>query len=398
MADDVSFAAALATGQDARAVADSLSAEALISGLGAPDLALVFASAHFAGQTDELAKSLIDRTGARNLIGCLAESIAAGDEELEDQPACALWLAWLPNSRLISVHLESIHTAEGVSFAGWPEELTDADSSNSVLILLADPNSFPADAFLARWNEDRPGMLVVGGMSSGAAPPNSRRLLFGGSGLTSGAVGVLIRGGVNIASVVSQGCRPVGKTMIVTRAERNVVLELAGKPALERLQELWDEADEENRELLQHGLHIGLAMNEYRDRFERGDFLVRNCLGADRKSGALVVGDFVRVGQTVQFHVRDAGTAGEDLRQLLRESVKADSPPAGALLFTCNGRGTRLFGAPHHDAQAVQKLAGPLPLAGFFAQGEIGPIAGRNFLHGFTACVVLFSAPKSPTA
>jgi small ligand-binding sensory domain FIST len=204
-------------------------------------------------------------------------------------------------------------------------------------------------------------------------------------------VGVLLQGAVGLRSIVSQGCRPVGRPFVITRAAENVIQELGGRPALERLQQLWQELTPEERELFQQAPHLGLVMNEYQGEFRRGDFLVRNVLGFDRSSGALVITDRVRVGQTVQFHVRDAGAADEDLRALLRLDAGAhERRPAGALVFSCNGRGTRLFPEPDHDARAVRAEAGAVPLAGFFAQGELGPVGGQNFLHGFTASVALF--------
>jgi small ligand-binding sensory domain FIST len=203
-----------------------------------------------------------------------------------------------------------------------------------------------------------------------------------------GAVGVFVDGGIEVRTIVSQGCRPIGRPYVVTRAEGNLIAELGGKPAIERLQELASAASEEERELLRSGLHVGLVVDEHKAEFERGDFLVRNLLGADESSGALAVGEHVSVGQTVQFHVRDAGAADEDLRELLTGvDVDADA----ALLFTCNGRGRHLFTVPDHDAGMVEKLLGPIPLAGAFCAGEIGPVGGRNFLHGFTASLALFA-------
>src|SRR5262249_24806351 len=176
-----------------------------------------------------------------------------------------------------------------------------------------------------------------------------------------------------------------------TRAEDNVILELGGKPPLEQLQQLWASLSPTEQALFQQGLHVGRVINEYRGEIQRGDFLVRNVIGLDRSSGALAITERVRVGQTIQFHVRDAETADEDLRALLRLDVHAhEKKPAGALLFSCNGRGTRLFEQPDHDARTVRAEAGEVPLAGFFAQGELGPVGGQNFIHGYTASLALF--------
>jgi small ligand-binding sensory domain FIST len=202
---------------------------------------------------------------------------------------------------------------------------------------------------------------------------------------TSGAVGAFLGPTARLATVVSQGCRPIGEPLVVTRAERNMIYELAGRPALERLTELFEASDPDDKRLLAGGLHVGRVIDEHKLDFQRGDFLVRNVLGGDKASGAIAVGDVVEVGSTVQFHVRDADTADEDLRSLL-----AGECAEGALLFTCNGRGTRLFGVADHDAEVVSEALDGAPVAGFFAAGELGPVGGRNFLHGFTASIALF--------
>jgi small ligand-binding sensory domain FIST len=231
----------------------------------------------------------------------------------------------------------------------------------------------------------------MGGMASGAQMPGENRLICGQAVVEHGAVGVLIQGPIKVRSVVSQGCRPIGRHLVITRGQENIIAELGGRPPLAHLQELWAELSPADQKLFQRGLHIGRVINEYQGEFQRGEFLVRNVLGLDRESGSLAITDRVRVGQTVQFHVRDAATADEDLHTLLKENLQGQpEKPQGALLFTCNGRGTRLFPQPHHDAGVIRQEAGPLPLAGFFAQGELGPVGGQNFIHGFTASVVLF--------
>ena len=203
-----------------------------------------------------------------------------------------------------------------------------------------------------------------------------------------GAVAVLIDGPVAVRSVVSQGCRPIGRPMIVTKADGNLIRELGRRPVLEAVREMFAGLSEDDRDLVRAGLHVGRVINEYQEKFGRGDFLVRNVIGSDEEGG-LAVTDFVRVGQTIQFQVRDADTADEDLRALLEDQQRG-APPAGALLFTCNGRGTRMFPGPNHDAALLREVLGPIPVAGFFAMGEIGPIGGQNFVHGFTASVALF--------
>jgi small ligand-binding sensory domain FIST len=231
---------------------------------------------------------------------------------------------------------------------------------------------------------------VIGGMASGGSEPGHNHLFFGRKALAEGAVAALVSGPVRLRTVVSQGCRPIGRPFVVTRAERNVIYELGGKPALIQLKEIFDSLPTREQLLVQKALHVGRVVSEYQERFEQGDFLVRNVTGLDPAAGALAVGDYIRTGQTIQFHVRDQEAADAELRQLLSAARKASPGPAGALLFTCNGRGTRMFGQPNHDAEALAKSLGPVPAAGFFAQGEIGPIGRQNFMHGFTASVAIF--------
>jgi small ligand-binding sensory domain FIST len=258
------------------------------------------------------------------------------------------------------------------------------------VILLGDPHSSAPRSLLDHFEAECPGVPLQGGMASGGRAPGENRLFCNSHEIRQGAVGLVISGGAPIRSVVSQGCRPIGTTYVITRADENVIHALGGVSPLERLHELFGSLNERDSELVRQGLHLGLAMNEYQDHFERGSFLISNVVGADRATGAIAIGTPVRIGQTVRFHVRDAQTADEDLVGLLDADRAAHPPPRGALLFSCNGRGTRLFSEPHHDAAAIRRIAGPVPLAGFFAQGEFGPVGERNHLHGFTASIMLF--------
>ena len=174
-----------------------------------------------------------------------------------------------------------------------------------------------------------------------------------------------------------------------------MIVELGGRPALEQLRAIYGELAPADRELVRSSLHVGRVASEYQDTFQRGDFLVRNVVGADPDSGVIAVGDLVRTGQTIQFHVRDAQSAHDDLAALLARERDRGLEAAGALVFTCNGRGTRLFPEASHDARCLQDVIGPVPTAGFFAQGEIGPIGPRNCLHGFTASIAILE-PSGP--
>ena len=373
-------AEALSTARDVDEAIEEVVAK-LTAGLAgaAGDLALIFATIHHAETLDRVARAIRDRGLGRVHIGCTCESVVGEGREIEGAAALAAWSAHLPGASI-----------EPMAIEGEDVESASAGDSEAIL-LLGDPFSFPADAWLRGVEARRPGLRVFGGMASGGQRQGEDRLVIDGEVRDSGAVAVALRGGVKIDSVVSQGCRPIGRPMIVTKVEGHIVRELGRRPAFPVLQELFAELPEDDRARVREGLHLGQVINEYQETFGRGDFLVRNVLGADR-AGGIAVGDLVRVGQTVQFHVRDAGTADEDLRQLIDEAGEG-GPAAGTLLFTCNGRGSRLFSRPDHDVAALRDRLGPIPVAGFFARGEIGPVGGRNFVHGFTASVVLFREP-----
>jgi small ligand-binding sensory domain FIST len=340
---------------------------------------LVFVSPPHAGALEDAAAAVRDVLRPRTLLGCAAGTVVGGDREVEDEPAVSLWVG--DTGRVEPFHLTSIGTPDGDALVGWPEVVPEGASA---LLLLADPFSFPAEPFLERLRHDRPGLPVVGGLASAARGPGGNRLVVDDRNVSEGAVGCFLGPDVSVTPVVSQGCRPVGDPFTVTRSERNVVYELAGKPALERLQELAGGMTPEDRELLRHGLHLGRVVDERKVEFDRGDFIVRNVLGGDQRTGAIAVGDLVDIGATTQFLVRDADSADEDLRQLM-----AGRHADGALVFTCNGRGTHLFGVPDHDAGIVSAALPGAAVAGMSCAGELGPVGGRNFLHGFTASVVL---------
>jgi small ligand-binding sensory domain FIST len=386
------FIAALSTAAETSRAIEETCQRASTLGEGQPDLVLTFFSLDHAPHAEQIAATLSQQFQPRCLIGCMGESIVGNDQEIEQQPALSLWLGrWNQPVKVEPFHLTLEQTPDGYSLLGWPDGIGEADPAQSALLLLGDPFTFPTDAFLDQVNNNHVGLRVMGGMASGAREPGQSRLILGDRVLSEGAVGVLLQGPMKIRSIVSQGCRPIGRHLVITKARENIIAGLGGKPPLAHLQQLWPELNKKDQQLLQHGLHVGRVINEYQGEFQRGDFLVRNVLGLDQESGAMAITDFIRVGQTVQFHVRDAETADEDLHALLKMDLAAhEQRPKAALLFTCNGRGTRLFSQPHHDARAIRQDAGELPLAGFFAAGELGPVGGKNFIHGFTASVVLF--------
>jgi small ligand-binding sensory domain FIST len=346
-----------------------------------PDLAVLFSSPDHVDAMTDIVDTVRGLVSPRVLIGATAGAVIAGDREIEEGPALSLWAATLQTVPR-PVRLTVARTPSGIALQGLPVTTLPAGGT---VILLADPYSLPVDAVLDAVDAAETGVRVAGGLASAAAGPGGNRLVLDGTVTSEGAVGVILDTPVTTSTVVSQGCRPIGEPMIVTAASGNVIGELAGRPALERIAELASRAGPEDRALLASGLHIGVAIDEHQTTFGRGDFLIRAVLGADRDTKALVAGAVIPVGTTVQFQVRDAAAADEDLHALLGPQLGD-----GALLFTCNGRGTRLFDEPDHDARAVRDAIGGDAVAGMSCAGELGPVGGRSFVHGFTASVVLF--------
>jgi small ligand-binding sensory domain FIST len=351
---------------------------------GAVDLAFLFLSAEHLDDAEAAVACVLRELQPRHLVGCVAEGVLGGGREVEDGPGAAVWAAALPAGADVTVfHSVAVPSEAGAVVTGVPP-LEDPD----LVVLLVDPYSFPAASFLAKLNEEQPGLPLVGGLAAGAGRPGEGALIVEDRVVTDGAVGVAVTG-APVVTVVSQGCAPIGRDAVITSAEENLVYELAGRPALMRLQSEIAGLTPEQRALASRGVLAGLVIDENRAEYQRGDYLMRALLGGDDETGAIAVGETVRVGQTLRFHVRDAATADDDLRSALQAALPG-SRAAGALLFTCNGRGTNLFPEPDHDAAAVASALGSESLAGFFAAGEIGPVGGRAFVHGYTATLAVF--------
>jgi len=362
-------------------------ARAMLGGRS-PSFAVLFASPHFLASANALLEAVTAEAGPVPLIGCVAEAVTGGGREIESEPAVSLWLA-AGIGPVETFEMEFVRTSSGGAYGGY------RFNGEGVTLLVCDPFTFPADDLLAHLNSHVPGAVVMGGMASGGIQQQQSQLFLDGRILSSGAVGARLAAG-QADLLVSQGCRPIGQPYTVTSADGNLIHELGGRPPLARLRELAAALSPGDREMLAEGLHVGLVMNEYRDELGQGDFLIRGVLGADPESGAIAVGDELEVGQTVQFHVRDADSADEDLRRALERETAAlgSRRPAGALMFTCNGRGTRMFSEPGHDAGLITKVLGDIPTAGLFCAGELGPVGGQNYVHTFTASIAVF--PEEP--
>ncbi len=353
----------------------------------APDLAVLFVTRPHIGALEDVVHAVRQTLRPGALIGATAVSVIGGPREVEEQSALTVWAARTGPVRTVSI--DAVEAIDGWTFTGLhPAVVADART----LVLLADPTTFPVDPFLVEMGSTYPDLRVIGGVASAGFGPGGNRLVVDAHLRDHGAVGVLLTAEQAVTTVVSQGCRPIGDPYTVTKAERNVIYEIGGRPALERLESLLGGLDERELEMAREGLHLGRVIDEHQADFGRGDFLVRNVLGGDRDAGAIAVGDEVHVGDTVQFQVRDAESADEDLRLLL-DGHTAD----GALVFTCNGRGRRLFGRPDHDAEVVVRSIDSASVGGMFCAGEIGPVGHRSFLHGFTASIALFGPQPGPS-
>jgi small ligand-binding sensory domain FIST len=265
----------------------------------------------------------------------------------------------------------------------------NAPPETRLFVILADPFTTPMDAVLEAFNTYYPELPLIGGMASGSQRAGGNALLFNDHVLNNGAVGVALAGAFEVDVIVSQGCRPVGRPFTVTSARENVIYGLEDHPPLEWIKDLVESMPSDDRMLLSNGLYIGRAVGTDRNSLGRGDFLIRGVMGLDQETGVMVVGDYIEEGELVQFHLRDATTAEEDLEMMLAPQLFFD-PPCGGFLFSCNGRGTRLYDYPNGDISTIQKIIGDVNLAGFFCAGEIGPIGRKNFLHGHTASLALF--------
>ncbi len=355
-------------------------------------LGLVFMSPKFFPHAAQVLEILRVHARIPLLAGCSGGGLVANAEELESAGGLVLALYSLPGAKLKAVRFsqEQVEAAGGENF--WPAETGVTKDEVNGWLAFIDPFHLNAELWLRSWNQNYFQIPVYGGLASGNFPEPLTQVYLDGEVFEGGGVAVAVGGDVALAGVISQGCTPIGEAWTLTRVEQNLIRHIGNRPAYAVLSETVQQLSAEEQRKVQGNLHIGLVVNEYLENFQRGDFLVRNLLGGDPNSGVLQVGALPRTGQTIQFQRRDAAAASEDLNELLARAKKnlAGVEIYGGCLFCCNGRGKNLFGRTSHDAKLVQAHFGPTGLAGFFCNGEIGPVGEKNFLHGFTASIALF--------
>ena len=354
-------------------------------------LGLVFLSPDYFDDAEEVLEVLRVHARIPLLVGCSSPGLICNGEELEGQSGIVLQLFHLPQAvvRAVRFNQESLESLD--SDTAWPLLTGIAREDVKGWLIFADPFHLDGESWLRTWNHSYPGIPAVGGLAGGSMDPRRSQVYLDGEVFEEGGVALALGGGVRLESMVSQGCTPIGAPWTITKADRNFILTIANRPAYNVLLDTFNGLPQSEQARAQHNLFVGFASNEYREEFRHGDFLVRNLLGADENRGILAVGALPRAGQTIQFHRRDAESATADLTGCLTrtwENLKEETV-YGGILCVCAGRGRGLFGRPHHDAGLIQEQMGPLPVTGFFCNGELGPVGGQNFLHGYTASLAM---------
>ncbi len=365
-----------------------------------PDLAVVFISSHHAPSYFTAPEVLAEALGAKVLIGCSAAGVIGAGQEVERRPGIAISAAILPGVELAPFHLNQDELpSPDAPPQDWQTLLGIRSEDCPAIMLLPDPFTLRSDHLLAGLDFAYPDAVKIGGLASGGGQPGSNALFINDKSVRSGAVGVAFTGDLAVETVVAQGCRPIGKPLVVTKSEINVISKLGNQTPLEVLRDLFEAAETREKRLIRRSLQIGIIMDRLAQDRSESEFLIRNVLGADEEDGTLAVGELVQEGQVVQFFVRDAQAADEDLRMMLEEyidNLDEDDIPASALLFSCLGRGQYLYGSPDHDTTMFTDMVADIPIAGFFSNGEIGPIGDQTFLHGYSASFALFKQASKP--
>ena len=358
-----------------------------------PDLSVIFISSHFADQFEAVPDMVREHLGPVLLFGCSAGGVIGGGKEVEHRPGISLTVASLPDVELSPFHLDGSDVPDmDAAPDAWENAINVSSQDDPRFVLLADPFSFPCQNFIAGMDYAFSKSVKIGGMASSGNHSGDNALFLGETVYRSGAIGLAMRGNIAVDTVVAQGCRPVGQLMSITKCQQNLLMELDERPTLDVLRELHGSSNERDKGLMQNSLFLGILMDDLIDDARQGDFLIRNVIGMDGRAGVLAIGEMLREGQRVQFHLRDAITSAEDLVTLLARYADEErvTDCEGSLLFSCLGRGEYLYGRPDHDTEVFHGKLGSVPLGGFFCNGEIGPVGGSTFLHGYTSSFGIF--------
>ena len=359
----------------------------------APDLVVAFASAHHATEFEAVPELIRQHIGDGLLIGCSGGGVIGAGREVEHRPGFAVTVAHLPDVELVPFHIENDALPDADSPPDKWEDLVGTRAEvQPQFILLADPFSIAAESLLMGLDYAFPGSVKIGGLASGAQQPGGNALYLSDQVHRSGAVGVSMQGAIAVETIVAQGCRPIGRPMQVTACSENELLGLDDHKPLEVLKTVFEGLSERDQQLVRHSLFLGVVMDPLNDSPQLGDYLIRNIIGADHERGALAIGEMLKEGQTVQFHLRDAETSAQDLDALLTRYA-SEHPiyeDTGALLFSCLGRGEYLYGRPDHDTDMFREKVSTMPLTGFFCNGEIGQVGGTTYVHGYTSSFGIF--------
>jgi len=388
------FAAGISDAVNANAAADEACQQVEAQLEDRPcDLACVFTSATYRATWSEWLGRIHERLRPRVLIGCSGSGIIGAEREFEWVPAMSIVTADLPTVQLYPFVVTPDELERAQAGAFWMEKIGVSPEAHPVFVICADPYTCDPTKLVAELNATYPGRPIIGGLVSGGNEPGEHLLFMDTEVLREGVVGVAMAGNIALDTIVSPGCRPFGRPYVVTKAEEQVIWQLGARPVLDVLHQALSSLSTEDHERAQEGgVLVGLVIDEMRQRFASNDFVIRQIVGIDPSAGAIAISGRVQTGQTLQFHLRDAGTSRDELRRLLSQQRKhaAAPAPAGALLFNCLGRGKAFYGTSHHDVKTIQTLTGKLPIGGVFSNGEIGPVGGTNFLHGYTASLGLF--------
>ena len=369
-------------------------AESIRGQLGEPpQLTVAFVSPHYQADYQRVGPLVGELLESEHSFGCSGGGIIGAGMEVEQRPALSVTAATLPGVAIEPFHLDGDNLPD---LDAGPDKWQDLVGVTGVqqpqFVLLADPFSFPVQNLIMGLDFAFPRAAKIGGLASGAQRAGDNALFLDGAVHSAGAIGLALHGNIVVDTVVAQGCRPIGQAMRITSSRRNVLAELDGHPPMAVLQELYRSLPERDQQLMGHSLFLGVVMDELLDTPVQGDFLIRNVVGMDQRTGSLAIGEMLKEGQLVQFHLRDAETSAQDLTFVL-ERYAADNREnevPGALLFSCLGRGEYLYGRPNHDTDIFREKLGHVPLGGFFCNGEIGPVGGTTFLHGYTSSFGLF--------